>query len=94
MRAESPACRLAQGNTLGSCVPTTLRPEWATETFHIYIIGSRACSDGERRRYAHTFAMDNCSLMQGENGRNCSEKTTLFFEHKGTRIFETYKIMI
>ena len=25
---------------------------------------------------------------------SCSEKTTLFFEHKGTRIFETYKIMI
>ena len=80
MRAESPACRLAQGNTLGSCVPTTLRPEWATETFHIYIIGSRAGGEGERRRYAHTFAMDNSLLMQGENGWNCSEKTTLFSE--------------
>lgn len=35
MRAEGPACRLAQGNALGICAPTTLRPEWATETFKI-----------------------------------------------------------
>ena len=65
MRAESPACRLAQGSALG-IIPTSLRPEWATETFHINIIGSRAGSEGERRRSAHTFAMDNCSLMQGK----------------------------
>ena len=49
-----------------SCVPTTFRPEWATEAFHMNIIGSRAGSDGERRRYAHAFAMDNCLLMEGK----------------------------
>ena len=29
--------------------------------------------------------------MGKENGRDCSKKTFLFFEHKGTRIFETNK---
>lgn len=26
--------------------------------------------------------------------RNCSEKTSVYFEHKGTLIFQTYKIRI
>ena len=51
---------------------------------NINIIGSRACSDGERRRYAHTFAMDNCSLMQ-EKMEGIAPKKRPFFRSRFCR---------
>ena len=33
-------------------------------------------------------------FWRGEKGQKCIEKTSLFFEHKGTRIFETTKPLI
>ena len=33
-------------------------------------------------------------LLEGKKGQKCIEKTSLFFEHKGTRIFLTRKPLI
>ena len=72
------ACRLAQATPWVSCVPTTFRPEWATEAFHMNIIGSRAGGDGERRRYAHAFAMDNVADVR-EKWKELLRKNDPFF---------------
>ena len=34
------------------------------------------------------------SLGIFSKGQTCSEKTSVYFEHKGTLIFQTYKIRI
>ena len=39
------------------------------------------------------YAFGGC-FQRGKKGQKCIEKTSLFFEHKGTRIFETTKPLI